>query len=328
MSRAQEASDRAAEWLIRREDGDWSARDQQDFDAWIAESPGHRAAYLRLRHSWQQADRIGALGGAEAVRAEPSDWFHWGKSAAIAASMLVAVGLSAGGLMLVSRDAGIHVAKAPVPSSFGTAVGGRKQIGLADGSRVELNTATKIRAMIGDETREVWLDKGEAYFEVAHLDGRTFVVHAGNRTVTVLGTKFSVRRDDKDKIVVSVLEGRVRVADSDNVAVPAAVITTGDIAVAQGPSALFTEKAPDRVESALAWRDGMIKFDQQPLAAVAAEFNRYNPRPIVVRGARASDILISGAFPTSDPQAFVRLLRDAFGLHVDDRDSEIIISGG
>ena len=141
----------------------------------------------------------------------------------------------------------------------------------------------------------------------------------------MLGTKFSVRRDG-DKVTVSVVEGRVRVADSEQPSVPTAVITAGDVAIAQGPSTLFTETSKERVDNALSWRGGMLTFDQSPLSAVAAEINRYNRKPIEVRDAEVADIRIGGVFPASDPDAFVRLLRDAYGLRVENRADAIIVS--
>lgn len=330
MSRAQQASDLAADWIIRREEGPLSDQDQQEFDAWLAASEGNRAAYLRLRHSWQEADRIGALGDMRDWPTEPETREPWlGKWApmAIAASLMLMISAGTGVYLLKDRPNPAELAAAAPASAakFDTPIGGRKVISLGDGSKIDLNTASLVHASITETGRDVWLEKGEAYFEVAHLNGRPFVVHAGNRTVTVLGTKFSVRRDG-DKVTVSVVEGRVRVADTNNLAVPAAVITAGGIAIAQGPSTLMTAKSEERVESALAWRGGMLSFDQSPLSAVAAEFNRYNTKPIIIRDAGAAEIRIGGMFPSSDPEAFVRLLRDAYGLHVDTRADAIIIS--
>jgi transmembrane sensor len=212
----------------------------------------------------------------------------------------------------------------PATARFATAVGGHRVIPHKDGSKVELNTASVVRTSITRESRHVWLDKGEAYFEVAHLSGRPFVVHAGSRTITVLGTKFSVRRDD-DKVTVSVVEGSVRVADSED-ALPATVIKGGDMAIARGPATLLTANSEERVENALSWREGVLSFDQSPLSDVAAEFNRYNHKPIVMKDVATAEIRIGGVFPSANPEAFVRLLRDAYGLRVENREDAVIIS--
>lgn len=335
MSRAELASDRAAQWLIAQEDGPWTDEDQAALDAWLGEADGNKAAYWRLKHSWREADRIRALGPGTTGDVEPGSAYRtrrWWIPASAAASIAAVVAL------------GVYVAQ-PVPSPrphlahrdgvpaetvaaarFATPVGGRKAIDLADGSKVELNTASQLRTAVDDDRREVWLDKGEAYFEVRHIEGRPFVVHAGNREVTVLGTKFSVRRDGA-KVTVSVLEGRVRVDElNGTVPVRAAVISSGDIALARGASTLVTDRSAERVENSLAWRSGMLSFDRTRLADVAAEFNRYNLKPMVVTDPEAADIRIGGMFPASEPQAFVRLLRDAYGLKVEESADAIKIS--
>lgn len=332
MSRARIAGDRAADWIVRREEGSWSQADQAELDAWLAESDGNKAAYWRLKHSWREADRIGALGpfpqwAKAEPDVEPAPARRW-RPTAIAASLLLMIG-AASGVFLSDAPRQQHPGEmaASVPravATFATPVGGRRVIPLEDGSRVELNTASSVRTSITGESRRVWLDKGEAYFDVAHLPGRPFVVHAGSRTITVLGTRFSVRLEG-EKVTVSVAEGSVRVANGEEVT-PATVIAAGDIAIAAGPSTLLTAKSEERVENALSWREGLLSFDQTRLRDVAAEFNRYNRKPIVVNGRVAAEIRIGGVFPASDAEAFVRLLRDAYELRVEQREDAVVIS--
>ena len=101
MSRALEVSNTAADWIIRREEGDWSDTDQAALDAWLAESEGHKAAFWRLRHSWGEADRIGALGrqSDREVRGDEADagrgYARWWRPLAIAASLALMVGAGA-----------------------------------------------------------------------------------------------------------------------------------------------------------------------------------------------------------------------------------------
>ena len=319
MSIASDIEQRAAEWLMRREEPEWSAIDEAEFDAWLQESLAHKAAYWRLDHGWRQADRIGALGldapGPATSRRWATSWWPLAAAASLAAVLV--------GDIEFNRPAMIPTT---VPSHFSTPVGGRRTIPLIDGSKVELNTATVVRAAVNDKRRDVWLDQGEAYFEVAHLAGRPFVVHAGSRTVTVLGTKFSVRRDG-EKVTVSVIEGRVRIDDAGQPEdVPTAIITAGDVAIAQGSSTLLSEKSQEGVAAALGWRDGILNFDHTSLADAAAEFNRYNSKQIVIGDAEAGEIRIGGTFQASNVDAFVRLLHDAYGLRVTATSNEVKLS--
>lgn len=322
MSRAREARDRAAQWIVARGEPGWSETDEAELEAWLAQSDMNRIAYLRLDHSWNEADRIASLGRNMAPQP-----FHdhrarsWWMPIATAASLATVVAF--GWAQYPRWTAGEPQV---ATTRFDTRIGGHRIIGLPDGTKVELNTASVVRTALEADRRDVWLDKGEVYFEVAHDKNRPFVVHAGARQVTVLGTKFSVRRDG-DKVSVFVREGRVRVDDIEDArAVRSTTITGGDIALAQGSATLVTGKAEERVEDALAWRRGMLNFDQEPLSDVAAEFNRYNRQQLVVADPSAAGIRIGGMFPASRPEDFVRLLRDAYGLRIEETPEAIRIS--
>lgn len=324
MSRAREAQDTAARWIVAREEPDWTETDQAGLDAWLAESDLNRVAFLRLEQSWREADRISSLGPAlmpgtlQGTRAPYQGMKRWVPLAA-AASLVAAIGIGWQGYSSWSNfDA--------VSARYDTDIGGHKSVNLPDGSKVELNTSSGVRAAVGHKGREIWLDRGEAYFEVAHDRSRPFVVHVGNRQVTVLGTKFSVRRDG-DKVSVFVREGRVRVDDMrGSQAVRSTTITGGEIALTRGAATLVTARSNERVEDALAWREGMLSFDQDPLFEVAAEFNRYNHQQLIVTDAAAANMRIGGTFPASRPVEFVRLLRDAYGLKIEQTPDEIRIS--
>lgn len=313
----------AADWLRRREEPEWSPGDQATLDLWLKTSAAHQAAYWRLEHGWRMADRIGAL-GPEATRpiAVARPWRAWwkrGRAAAVAALVCAVVAGSA--LRFQSGDPAIATA------SFMTPVGGRGAIPLADGSRIDLNTNTRLRTSVSESERSVWLDQGEAYFDVAHRADEPFVVYAGTQTITVLGTKFSVRRDG-DLVQVAVLEGRVRI---DNLGIEKprpAFVARGDIALSRGEATLVTAHAPGRVEDGLAWRDGRLVFDRMTIGDAAAEFNRYSRMRIVIADPAVAEIRIGGNFQASNAEAFVRLLEDAYGLNVRREDSSIIISAG
>jgi transmembrane sensor len=323
MTSARSAQDRAAAWIIAREQPGWSDGDQQALDAWLAESDLNKAALWRLEHSWRAVDRVAALGAPRAPRrralARRLRPRRWAALAALAASVAAVAGIG------LHRPGAYAPEAAVVTARFATQVGGHRLLGLADGSRVELNTDTRVRTAIGATRRAVWLDQGEAFFEVAHRDGEPFVVHAGAREITVLGTKFSVRRVG-GKVTVWVREGKVRVENADHArATGATIVTAGGIALSDGAATLVTSSSPERVEQALSWREGMLHFEQERLGDIALEFNRYNHTKIVVGDAETADIRIGGTFPASAPAAFARLLRDAYSLEIDETPGAINI---
>lgn len=320
MSRHRAIEDKAIDWLIRKDEPDWSEGDQAELDAWLDESLANRAAYLRAEYGWAEAERVKSLGdwgkpGSSSSRQPMGRWWL----GAIAASILAVVGIG-------TYSFAPQLADQPQlqEARFDTPVGGRKVINLSDGSKIDLNTRSVVRTAVHDKRRAVWLDSGEAYFEVAHREGEPFVVYAGEQTITVLGTKFSVRRD-QDRVTVNVIEGRVRIDDGHNRYTNGAIITAGDTAIARGDSTLIAAKSEERVENALAWRDGKLTFNLVPLSEAAAEFNRYNRTQLIIDPS-AADIPIGGIFQASNVGAFARLLHDAYGLKFEQDDDRITIS--
>ena len=307
--------ERAALWRARQDEPEWSQADQAALDAWLEESTAHRVAWLRMEYGWRKVGRLSVLKGGVAPQERRPLLSRW-RPAAMAAGLALAVGL--GSLVATQQLGGRRV--------YATELGGHATVPLADGSKIELNTDTKVRAALAEEQRVVWLDRGEAYFEVAKDANRPFVVIAGDRKVTVLGTKFSVRRDG-DRVLVAVAEGKVRVDPlRPSAPIPPAVVTGGDVVIADEVATLVTPKSPARVESELAWRRGLLMFDKSTLGDAVDEINRYNRTKLVVEDADAAAIRITGSFEAENVDAFARLLREAFGLNVEENGDEIKIS--
>ena len=303
---------RAARWLLQREEPDWSERDEAALDAWLGEATAHRVAFYRLEAGWRKADRLAALRRPADRGAET--WIYRRRSAVIAAGIAAAAGIA--GVLWIQ----------PLSSTrYTTDVGAHRTVTLADGSQVQLNTATRLRASIDRDTRTVWLESGEAYFEVTHLAGRPFVVHAGDRQVTVLGTKFSVRRLGSE-VKVTVLEGRVRVeGPGGSGGMQQAVVDPGAELLAQGVSTVVVKTSVDKVATELSWRSGILTFEGTSLGDAVAEFNRYNVEQIIV-DPNSSAVRIGGVFDASNTEGFVRLLHEAYGLRVERSGDQIRIS--
>jgi transmembrane sensor len=316
MSTASDIEDRAAGWLLRREEPGWSTEDQAALDAWLAASSLHRVAYYRLEYGWRKADRLAAVRAQAAPeRASGFAMPQFNRAAAIAALLVGAI--VGGAYIFGDQDGGASV------RTYATEIGGRSSFPLEDGSQVELNTNSELRTALDAKSRTAWLDRGEAYFAVAHDAGRPFVIHAGPRLVKVLGTKFSVWRDG-DRLVVSVLEGRVEV---DVPPASQAIAVPGDVVTVEGDVETVRHEALDRVVRDLSWREGILTFDQDSLAEAARQFNRYNRKKIVVDSGAANAIHIGGTFDAENVEGFARLLQEAYRLTVKDKGGEIVVSG-
>lgn len=327
MTNASQIEETAARWLVRQDGEHWTEEEADELAAWLDGDMAHKAAFWRLRHGWREADRIVALGNTSG-ESRPRQWrlsryiplSHGYAVGALAASFALFVAMGNYGLHeLPGRGAGAS------PQLVGTPVGGQRTISLGDGSRIKLNTATVVRTTVRSEDREVWLDRGEAFFDIAHREDRPFVVHAGSRTVTVLGTRFTVRREG-DKVTVAVLSGRVRVEDASAAAgTRDAVIGQGDIAFAQPHGTLITIAAPRRVDAMTGWRNGILVFDNQRLIDAVADFNRYNVRPIRIEDPAIANLRIGGTFQIANSDGFLKLLQSAYGLRVREKTDGIFV---
>ena len=308
----------AARWLERRNFGTWDEGVQAEFDAWMSESSAHEVAFLRLEAAWGRTERLVALRGPSPSSAKISSPFRMlpaivGIAASIA--VLAVVGLTAGKFFVPHAQM----------RTYATPIGGHEVVGFADGTKIELNTNTVLRASMTTDQRTVWLDKGEAYFQVKHDAAHPFTVFVGNHRVTDLGTKFLIRRD-AGRLEVAVEQGRVAFKTSDEKApLQTALLSRGDAVVATPISTIMSKISPAELTNELTWRRGVLVFKHTRLADAAAEFNRYNSVKLVVADPVAANRLIGATFPINDVERFARVARDVLGLQVVYRDNEIVI---
>lgn len=313
---AMDAEVQAAMWLELRDREDWNAEQQAAMEVWLAESPGHRLAYLRLYAAWNYADRLAAMRQPRFGQLISSGRKIGPAAFKIAAACAV--------VAAIGVEATSYSAK-PQTQAFETPVGGHETLKLADGSRIELNTNTKVRMSLSAGQRRVWLDRGEAYFEIQHNAARPFTVVTGNHRVTDLGTKFTIRANG-DSLRVALLEGRARLETDSVWNQPQTILLTpGDVVVATKTN-LSMERQPARLlNDDLGWRHGMLIFDRTPLADVVAQFNRYNTKKLAVSGP-AARMKIDGTFPADNVKDFLHLARAVLDLNVEQQPDAIMLS--
>ncbi len=313
---AQVVRSQAASWLLRRRDFDvWTEEDQKSLDAWLEGSLAHRVAYLRLEAIWQDADRLTVLRARSGRGASVALRGFAAQLTRAVAVLAVAVGIGAAGYVYLSRA---H------EQSYATAIGERKVVKLADGSRVELNTDTSLRISGGLRDRRVTLERGEAFFRIAHDPSRKFVVDAGDYRVVDLGTQFVIRRE-QDKLDLDLIEGRAQLESPAGGQKPV-LLSPGDTVTATADMIAVGRKTADRMADALGWRHGVLVFHRTPLAEVATQYNRYNMQKIDISDPSIAQRTVTATLPTNDLAAFARIAKDFFGLHVTERGNEIVIS--
>jgi len=357
MASSREIEHAAAAWLARRDAGDWSERDQQQLDAWLDASVAHRVAFVRLDAAWRQSDRLKALGAGVPAGVVPArgSWApspfgaadddtvephrprsahahasrrathrHRGNSRSLLRHLATAAMLALlVSLALVWRHYG-----AVEQASYRTAIGDLQEVPLADGSIATLSSDSRLLVTLSHGERHVDLQQGEAFFAVAKDPARPFVVSAGGRRVTAVGTRFSVRRDAADLRVV-VTQGLVRLESDrlpNGLRQPTTLLPAGSVALASDTGVVVRSGSVQQAEEYLSWRNGFVNFHDTPLAAAAAEFNRYNARKIVIGDAGVGAMRVGGNFRWSNTDAFVRLLAQGFPIQARRQGDNIVLT--
>jgi transmembrane sensor len=306
--RAHIVDEAAADWIARRDRGDWSADDQAAFDRWLAASTHNRVAWLRLNAAWERADDL---------RTEPTPAKAPARRRAYAAAAAIAATLLAGVFAAVELG----------PQTYATKVGGSRAEMLDDGSRLELNTDSRVSIRQTDALREVKLDHGEAYFTVRR-DARPFIVKAGDYSVAATDGAFSVYRQG-GRVLVAVESGKVAVRRRDLPAGAAQpVICTAGAMLEARPEATRLMLSPSRVDKLLSWRRGLVTFDDSRLADVVAEFNRYNKTQLVITDPALAEARVGGAFRPTNLDAFVRILGQNLGVTATREGGRVLLAQG
>lgn len=194
-------------------------------------------------------------------------FWHWGT--AIAAALLVGAGIYFFQKAMPAQDAElvvyVHTGTAP------------KQLSLADNTQVWLNTGAVFaypEAFSGGQ-RNVYLRKGQAYFEVHADPALPFAVHTERFSTYVEGTAFDIQYSPEQSLV-SVREGRVRVEKPDKTSDPIRLK-----AHQQGvftPTTRYVRALKD--ENFLAWQTQRLSFKNVALAEVLKALSTYYKVPL------------------------------------------------
>ena len=311
---ANEIRERATGFLQRRRYWKWNDENEAELEAWLNESLAHRVAFLRLEAGLSRVERLAALHSIETPRAGARN---------VSAVMKVVGGALAVAVLFIAVS--LYIFR-PQEKTYATAIGGHEIVTLADGSQIELNTDTVVHANVNANRRTASVDKGEAYFQIAHGESNPFVVTANGHRITVLGTKFSVRADTA-RTEVALFEGRVWFgANAGLSSAQAALLAPGDVAIATARSMSVTKTPLSNLSRQLGWRRGELIFGNATLADAAAEFNRYNLEKIVIADAATAQLRIGGTFKANHVEDFTHLVQAILGLRVDKRGSDTVIS--
>ncbi len=304
----------AATWLALLGGPSRSPELEERFAKWLAEREPHRIAWERVADAWD-------LSGGLAKRITPLEEApgrpqRRRRLLAVASALLLCAALAVGVLL-------------PRRGTVSTGIGERRVVSLQDGTRITLNTDTRVVVRYDAKARRVRLEHGEALFQVAHDPAWPFVVTAGGHEIVALGTAFEVRRFSARKVAITLVEGRISIAPEGAGTRPAQ--RDAMVLVSPGERLTFAPHRAPRLDrpalgEIIAWQSGEVVFDHTRLADAAREMNRYSRIRIVIADPRVASLEVSGLFQAGDSTEFAAGVAATFGLRVATRGERILLA--
>ncbi|MEP9357525.1 FecR domain-containing protein [Sphingomonas sp. KR3-1] len=304
-ARSNEARDAAAQFVARMDSGNWTDADEALLQAWLAEDPMRQGLLLQMQAQWLALAPTAAEADLPFEEDAEEASLRWARRGVL------------GGLVAASAAAAfVGLRWSGAPAEYATRLGEIRRLPLSDGSVMTINSGSNLTVAMAKQARQVELTQGEAWFEVAKDAHRPFVVAAGNVRVRAVGTAFSVRRRETG-VEVQVTEGVVETWSDGDQSLHMRLVA-GDRAMISAHAVVDYETGiSSSVDRALAWRSGMIDLNGRTLAAAAEEFNRYNPRQIIIADPRIAREEFDGLFRINDPEGFAEAVKASLGVSVD-----------
>lgn len=324
----------AAAWVARLHGPHRTPEVEAGLRRWMAEDTERAAAFELLTDTWEKSVRL---------RRRPfermASWELPGFRVTFSRAAVVT--------MAVAMIAVVATAFYLRSDGLATGIGEQRMLTLEDGTRIYLNTDTRIAQHYDKQARHVELEHGEALFEVAKRPDWPFIVTVDDKQVKALGTAFVVRRDEGN-LAITLVEGKVTVAPRGSAQNPSSprerseqqlpqrfrtegsgvasevLLSPGERLIFAGTAAPTLDKpAIDRVT---AWQRGQIVLDSTPLADAVAEMNRYSKTRLVIADSSIAAIPISGIFRAGDSESFAQAVAKTYALQLGNESNEIVLA--
>jgi transmembrane sensor len=314
------ARQQAARWLTELDTSERIEALWPEFETWLNASPEHREAYHRaelarceleiLRDEVMSVEEVTQESVLAAVSRLPV-------ASARRRALWIGIPVTAGFVLTLLAVFVVMPAytKQRAWAHYRTELGQLKHIVLEDGSVVDLDTNTHLRARLSWTHRDLVLEKGQAAFDVRSEWLRPFDVEVNDDIVHATGTQFAVDRRDADTFDTFVQKGAVDIIRLDS-----AGGTQTEEGVSAGHTATITpggvhveSDKPSDAARHLAWVDGILDFNDT-LEYAVNEFNRYNTRRLVIADHALDERLVTGRYRATDPDAFADALVGSHGI--------------
>lgn len=343
-----EILEQAARWYAETRDKSFSEGDRKKLQAWLAENKEHQIAFDEIRQTsllvselfpegspewedalsrWVLTEKIPSSVTEGKPRKSPGPlipllrWqWAWKPTLAMAVMIVLVVLLRPVFMEIWPQHSQIAV------ESFHTAIGESREVVLEDGSRMKLNTNSRITTKFSRNQRLVQLSEGEAFFDVVRDIKRPLLVCALSGQVRVMGTAFNVR-NRRGKVSVDVALGRVQVRKPGRreSGPNAAVILKANQGVSYKKWGNLGEVRASRIEEVLAWQQNKLVFHSEPLADVLKQVEDYYPVRLKLADSALAGERLTGTFDNRSLEEILDSIQTAFDFKAVRQDGVIVL---
>jgi len=328
-------------WISRMDRG-LTTTEQQQLVAWCNQSSLHHDSLLEMASYWDDLSVLNELSALFPLtkkneKSKLNKFPYLALAASIAIVSIISINALTNESFLPFLPS-INEQALTQTKSFNTQVGQQTSITLKDGSQIQLNTNSLVEVNYSTKQRLLTLVRGEARFDVAKDINRPFTVIVGDKSFTALGTIFNVQKNNLQAMELVVTEGKVliskataQVNDIKKTLVQASTeLATNNlnaILVVSGEKAIIEEQSAssiatpiekvslDQIHRDLAWQQGMLIFEGEPLSKALSEISRYTNSTFEIVDSELADIHVAGYFKAGDIEGLLTSLHSNFGIN-------------
>ncbi|THF66552.1 DUF4880 domain-containing protein [Pseudothauera nasutitermitis] len=302
-----EIARQAVEWQVALQADDATEAQREAWRRWRAAHPDHERAWQRIESINRGLSQLSAPCSAQLARATlmPAKPRHRRRAMQALAVLLC----GGGGLWLAEKQ----VRWQPMLAGNRTAPGEQRELQLADGTALLLNTDSAVDVEYSASLRLVRLVRGEILVTTAADNApggspRPFLVQTPHGQLQPLGTRFSVLLHEDDTHL-AVFAGAVAVQPR-RAGTPALTVPAGMQVRFGDDDAPPPRPLPPHADS---WQRGMLVASDMPLATLLAELGRYTTTRFSC-AAEIADLHLSGSYPLRDVENVVASLARSHAL--------------
>lgn len=301
----------AADWIVKLNSENRTPAQERAFRAWLDADPRNVTEFERLTEIWNivpgSAPRLAQT--ADAPDDAASDRTTTRRRAL----------MTGGGAIAALLAGGLAVQPAMAVTVYETRIGERRRLRLSDGSALLLDADTKVQFRDNWLERSLWLDRGRISLQIAR-SRIPFHIDTGAGELVAREGNFDLSRLPHLRSEFVALEGvaSVRIAGSDHSLPPGQRLRRLE------PAQIVVDRPEPAVANA--WKSGRIVMENEKLANIVQEANRYDPVKLAFNDESVAGRRISGIYRMGDNRALAASLGQMLDLELTEGPGKITLS--